>query len=127
MHNYITEETCSLHFPGIINIVYSWSQEVVAITTMEKLKIASFILYCLRWNYDMLWCFRAGNSLSCGKCLQTFFNKAIFVQSSWITSSNYLPDPVFQDSLLTYNCFDMFLGFPESLLENCLYQVQHYV
>lgn len=73
------EEPCSFHFPGIINIVYSWSQEVVAITTMEKLKIAPFILYYLGWNYDMLWCFRAGSSLSCGKCLQTFFNKAIFV------------------------------------------------
>ena len=42
------EETCSFHCPGIINIVYSWSQEVVAITTMEKLKIAPFILYYLR-------------------------------------------------------------------------------
>lgn len=73
------EEPCSFHFPGIINIVYSWSQEVVAITTMEKLKIAPFILYYLGWNYDMLWCFRAGSSLSCGKCLQTFFNKTIFV------------------------------------------------
>lgn len=40
MHNYVIEETCSFHLPGIINIVYSWSQEVVAIPTMEQLKIA---------------------------------------------------------------------------------------
>lgn len=86
-------------------------------TTMQKLKIASFILYCLRWNYDMLWCFRAGDSLSCGKCLQTFFNKAIFAWYTWIASSNYIPDPCipgfFSDIEL---CFDMFLRLFESLL-----------
>lgn len=64
MHNYIIGKL-ALYFSGIINIVYSWSQEVVAITTMERLKIASFILYCLRWNYDMLWRCRAGNSFLC--------------------------------------------------------------
>lgn len=75
---------------------------MVAITTVERLKIASFILYCLRWNYDMLWCFRAGNSLSCAKCLQTFFNTAIFVSCEHlIAGSNCVPDPMFQDSFLT--------------------------
>lgn len=50
----------------------------------------------------MLWCFRAGNSLSCAKCLQTFFNTAIFVQCEHlIAGSNCVPDPMFQDSFLT--------------------------
>lgn len=71
----------------------------------EKAKNNSLVLYCLRWNYDMLCCFRAGSPLSCGNCLQTFFKKAIFVECTWIAGANYLPD----HRTVVLTCFSVFL------------------
>lgn len=93
MHNCIIEEICSFHFPGIINIVYSWSQEMVAITTMEKLKIASFMTCYGVLGQAVLFCVVSVCKLSSTK--QYLYNALrLLVLIIYLT-------PMFQDSLLT--------------------------